>query len=33
VAANLRLAGGATMIWDQVFARLMDRLEIREGPP
>ncbi len=33
VAANLRLAGGATMIWDHVFARLMERLEIREGPP
>jgi hypothetical protein len=30
VAANLRLAGGATVIWDQVLARLMDLLVIPE---
>jgi hypothetical protein len=33
VAANLRLAGGAQMIWDQVLCRLMDRLVSREERP
>ena len=33
VAANLRLAGGGTVIWDQVLARLMDLLVIQEQQP
>ena len=32
-AANLRVAGGAAMIWDQVLHRLMDRLVMRESQP
>jgi hypothetical protein len=31
VAANLRLAGGAAMIWDQTMRLLVDRLAIQEG--
>ena len=33
VAANLRAAGGARMIWDQVLDRLLDRFISREESP
>ena len=33
VAANLRVAGGAAMIWDRVMQLLTDKLAVQESKP